>query len=100
MVLNWAAAMAVKLSKDHVQSVLYHLMAPVTRELSLEDTPPENSPQAALRNLARDVGKIIKKAAGAQIYNATQSKLRDKINSVQVERKMKRKQEVRVGISI
>lgn len=93
MVLNWTAAVVVKLGADCIRPVLHHLLAPIVREQSSDEPVPEGSPVANLRTLAKEVGSLIKKTVGHEYFIRTQTRLQTQITSVRAERKIKRKHE-------
>lgn len=93
MVLNWTAAIVVKLGAEHIKPVLHHLIAPIVRELSSDESAPEGSEVAQLRILSKQVGSLVKKTVGTALFIETQSRLQSQITTVRAERKMKRKHE-------
>lgn len=95
MVLNWTAAVVVKLGGECIRPVLHHLLAPIVREISSDEPVPEGSEVAQLRSLAKEVGSLLKKTVGHEYFLQIQSRLQNQLVSVRAERKRKRKQEVR-----
>lgn len=94
MVLNWTAAVVVKLGAERIKPVLHHLLAPIVREISSEEPAPEGSEMAQLRILSKQVGSLVKKTVGAEVFIQAQSRLQSQITAVRADRKMKRKHEV------
>ncbi|KAK7865447.1 hypothetical protein R5R35_002325 [Gryllus longicercus] len=88
-VFKWIGALVVDLTKEQLLLVISQVLAPLAREILLEDdTHPE------LLRLAKGVAKIIKKKIGEEEYSNQLSKLQMRISTKRAMRKNERAKEV------
>lgn len=86
-IFKWIAGVVTTVEAEKLQQVLNHLLSPLVREMSTTDE--DNLP---LRQLAKEVGGLLKKKVGSQLYISTMSKLQMHLNVRRAERKRERMQ--------
>lgn len=86
-VFKWIAGIVSTIELDKIKEVLHNLLAPLVREMIT--TEESNAP---LRQLAKEVGGIIKKKIGHEDYITATSKLQMHLNVKRAERKRGRTQ--------
>lgn len=70
-----------------LKPILFQLMSPLVREMLTTEESSE-----ALRQLSHEVGKLIKKRVGDELYNSLLVKVQQKIEIKKAERKKNQKQ--------
>lgn len=86
-VFKWIAGIVTLIDAEKIKQILHHLLAPIVRELGT--TEESNS---ELRQLAKEVGNLLKKKVGTELYISTMSKLQTQLNVRRAERKRERVQ--------
>ncbi|KAK9881414.1 hypothetical protein WA026_016304 [Henosepilachna vigintioctopunctata] len=86
-IFKWIAAVTTALETEATIPILNHLMAPLVREMLT--TEESNAP---LRQLSKEVGKIIKNKVGFEIYTETLSKLQQSLTVKRADRKRSKNQ--------
>ncbi|KAF5307845.1 hypothetical protein FQR65_LT18317 [Abscondita terminalis] len=86
-VFKWIAAVVTVLDLPAVVSVLHHLLAPLARELATNDEG-----NATLRQLAKEVGTMLKNRVGMELYTNALSKVEQRVEVKRSERKRERTQ--------
>ncbi|GLV33838.1 uncharacterized protein CBL_11277 [Carabus blaptoides fortunei] len=86
-VFKWIAGVISTTDGDKVHQVIHHLLAPLVREMGT--TEESNAP---LRHLAKEVGGLLKRKVGTDVYLSTMSKLQMQLNVRRAERKRERLQ--------
>lgn len=81
-VFKWIAAIFTALDFENLESFLDHLLVPLVREMM---TAEESN--APLRQLSKEVGKLIKKKIGLEEYTKRLSKLQQHITIKRADRK-------------
>lgn len=81
-VFKWIGAIVAVLQADVIQPLVYHLLAPLVREML--STEVSNAP---LRQLAKEVGKMIKKRIGLEQYSDTLLKAQKHLSLKRTDRK-------------
>lgn len=86
-VFKWIAGVISTIDDEKVHQVIHHLLAPLVREMGT--TEESNAP---LRQLAKEVGGLLKRKVGPDVYISTMSKLQMQLNVRRAERKRERLQ--------
>lgn len=86
-VFKWIAAVGTVLDVDIVIKVLPHILAPLVREMLTTDEK-----NAQLRQLGKEVAKLLKQKVGFDVYTDTLSKLQQNLSVKRAERKRTRTQ--------
>lgn len=86
-VFKWIAGVGTALEEEAIRAVLYHLLAPLVREMA---TTEESN--ATLRQLAKQVANLLKKRVGMEDYSNLLSKLQQVLSVKRAERKRERNQ--------
>ena len=81
-VFNWIEGLLVILDEDVLLKLIFHLLAPLIRELSLERNSHEN-----LKQLSTKICTKIKLIIGREQYNKIINKIQTNINMKRAERR-------------
>uniref|UniRef100_A0A146LBX0 Small subunit processome component 20 n=2 Tax=Lygus hesperus TaxID=30085 RepID=A0A146LBX0_LYGHE len=85
MAFNYAAAVSLKLSKEELSGIAFHLLKPIARQLNVDE-------DGDLKKAAREASVYIKKKMGADTYNEAMAKLSHLMDVRRAERKKQRSQ--------
>ncbi|KAF5285550.1 hypothetical protein FQA39_LY16615 [Lamprigera yunnana] len=86
-VFKWIAAVTTVLQSEAILSVLHHLVAPLVRELRAAEEG-----DISTRQLAKEVGDLIKSRIGIETYTNTLAKIEQGVERKRSERKRERTQ--------
>lgn len=86
-VFKWIAGVSTVLDVEKLEKILHHLLAPIVREmLTIEES------NAPLRHLAKEVGSLLKKRVGIDVYTEKMAKVQQHLSVRRAERKRSKRQ--------
>ncbi|KAF6203330.1 hypothetical protein GE061_003748 [Apolygus lucorum] len=85
MAFNYSAAVSLKLNKEELSGIAFHLLKPISRQLNVDE-------DGDLKKAAREASGYIRKKIGADAYNEAMAKLSHLMDVRRAERKKQRSQ--------
>lgn len=91
MIFHWIAAIALKLRRESLLPVAPHLIAPLVREINMEN---EGDSGSLLKRIAKEASMYVKKKIGSEEYDRLIANCTSRLDIRRTQRKKERAQQV------